>query len=345
MSSKARNYTVVLTDIKQMLLDEPETIVNILENFDFSHIQLKGNEIRCGVSEDNNATSVRIKLINNDNLFVTDYGRNLRYDLFSYIVNVREVKFIEVLNVVKGELHLSSFYEPKKRSVFGGFYDKIKSQDHSLYIKTYEPDVLDSYLRISNRRFLRDNINVDTQDKFNVRYDTESQRIIIPIYDIYGNIIGVKGRANWKISDNENKYLYLIPCAMSQTLYGYHQNYEHLYGNKVYIYEAEKSIMQCDSYGLHNCLSIGGNSLSIQQCKLLTELNPTEIIFMLDKGLERQVLDNNIKTLSAFFRMRNTKIKYWNSEQSNVPNKSSPSDMGKDMLNYIILNQLKEVSV
>ena len=136
----------MLKDIKRELLSNPQAIVNILETYDFYKPRIHNNEIRCGINEGSNPTGIRIKLINNDNLFVTDYIRGISYDLINYIINVKNSEFIEVCRTIKAELGISDFYELNtKHSVFGGFYDKIKKRTDDLYVKTYPESLLSQY--------------------------------------------------------------------------------------------------------------------------------------------------------------------------------------------------------
>lgn len=330
--------------IKKELLQDPQIIINILEIYDFYSPRIHNNEIRCGLAEGHNPTAIRIKLINNDNLFVKDYTRGMSYDLFNYIINAKKVEFIDVIRTVKAELGISDFYELNtKHSVFGGFYDRIKKRSDDLYVKTYPESLLADYHSAYNQRFLADNISTISQDKFEIGYDIVSQRITIPIRNEYGDLIGVKGRANWNVDDDEPKYLYLIPCTMSSTLYGYCQNYKHLIENDILVFEAEKSVMQCHSVGIYNCVSLGSNSISPKQCRLLMELNPKRVIFMLDKGLDIENTKRNAKVLSVYTRMFDTQICWWDWTSSSLPDKASPSDYGKDVLQNIINNEIAEV--
>ena len=335
----------MINEIKKRLLDDPEKIVNVLEYYDFANVRIHNNEIRCGVDDEHNSLSVRIKLLNNSNLFVKDFGRNLSYDLITYIIKIRKVEYKSVLNVIKSELGMDELYaEQSSHSIFGGIYDKIKKRSIRYSSKVYNDSVLDAYEKAYSLRFFADNIDFETQEHFNIRYDHVSQRIVIPIYNSSGDLIGVKGRANWKVSDNESKYIYLIPCAVSSTLYAYHFNYQYLTNNDIYVFEAEKSCMQCYSYGIRNCVALGSNSLSPQQCKLLMELMPKSIIFMFDEGLNKEVIQNNVSRLSAYMLMRNTNIKYWNCDNDkDIPAKSSPSDLGKEKFLEIINNEIEDV--
>lgn len=335
----------MLKDLKRELLSKPQSIVNILNTYEFYRVHIQNNEIRCGLHEQGNPTAIRIKLKNNDNLYVTDYVRNLNCDIISFIIKVRNVQFVDVLGVIKTELGITDFYNfTTKRTFFGGFYDRIKHRTTALQLKTYDKSVLNQYNNVYNKRFLDDNISFETQDKFNIGYDIESQRITIPIHNEYGELVGIKGRANWVVNEDEVKYLYLIPCAMSQTLYGYCQNYDNLAENDIYVFEAEKSVLQCHSFGVHNAVALGSHSLSTQQCKLIMGLNPKRVIFLLDKGLGIENTMLNIEKIKPFTRMFSTEIWWWDwRENKTFDDKDSPSDKGKSAFEQIVREEIVKV--
>lgn len=335
----------MLKDLKKELLFNPQSIANILNTYEFYKVHIQNSEIRCGLHEQGNPTAIRIKLKNNDNLYVTDYVRNLNCDIISFIMKVRSVQFADVLGVIKSELGIQNFYEfTTRESIFGGFYDRIKNRTTALTLKTYDNSILERYRNVYNKRFFDDNIGFETQDKFKIGYDIESQRITIPIYNEYGELVGIKGRANWEVSEDEVKYLYLIPCAMSQTLYGYCQNYDNLAENDIYVFEAEKSVLQCHSFGVQNAIALGSHSLSTQQCKLIMGLNPKRVIFLLDKGLEIENTMTNIEKLKPFTRMFSTEIWYWDwRKNKTLSDKDSPSDKRKPVLEQIIREEIIQV--
>lgn len=49
---------------------------------------------------------------------------------------------------------------------------------------------------------------------------------------------------------------------MSQTLFGYSENYSSLYENDVWIVESEKLVLKMDSWGYNNVVALGSNLLS-----------------------------------------------------------------------------------
>ena len=152
--------------------------------------------------------------------------------------------------------------------------------------------------------------------------------------------MGVKERFNYDVPDGEMKYFYAVPCSMSQTLFGYSQNYEFLVDNTIYIFEAEKSCMQCYSYGIRNCVSLGSGSISIQQVKMLLELNPKRIIFLHDVGYGLENIMRNIDMVKNYSRFTEVELGYWSYFGRGYENKVSPSDLGKECLENILQNEI-----
>lgn len=330
----------MIKKLKKELLSKPDSIIHILESYDFSNPTIRRDEIRFGYGEGHNPTAIKLKL--SESLYVSDYVRDLSGDIFEYISKARQTTFVEVLKVVKKELGVTEFSKIHKNEVFGGFYNRIGKKRTEIEVPVISESILDDYEQTPTRRFLNDNINFDAHKAFGIGYDTVSQRITIPIYNAYGELIGIKGRANWNTDDDEPKYLYLVPCPMSSTLYGYCQNYEYLSKEDILIFEAEKSVMQCYSYGIRNAVALGGNSLSDTQCKLLLERNPKSIVFMLDVGLDFDNIIKNAKKILSYARMKDIQIKYWDTSMTLLPDKASPSDFGVDVLNEIIETELEE---
>ena len=332
----------MLQEVKKELLKNPHKLAEVLGSFGYCRISVKPKYIQCARDdkEESSPTSIVIKLKNNDYLYVTDYPRNINCDLFSYIMEQRNVEFIEILNSIKKALGIIDYYEYfGSQSIFGGFYDNIKKKLYN-NLNIYNTEILNQYEKCGNLRFLNDNISIDTQRYFDIRYDVASQSIAIPIKDQFGNLIGVKARINKDADVDEQKYYYLIPCMMSQTLYGYSQNYRYLVNNDIYIFESEKSVLQCYSYGIRNCLSIGSSSISQKQSKLIMELNPKRVLFMHDQGLNFEAIERNIKMFKIYVRMLGLQVGYWNSNQTDVPEKASLSDLGKERLLYGIDNEI-----
>lgn len=335
----------MLNDIKKELIKNPDKLRNVLEHFGYCNVVIRSNYIQFGRDAVSSKKSIVIRLENNDNLYVTDYARNINCEMFSYIISQRNVEFTDVINVVKNSLGITDYYSFfNKSGVFGGLYERVKKRS-TANVRTYDNAILNQYVKKSNLRFLKDNISLDSQNFFDIRYDIESQGIVIPIYDQIGQLMGVKVRCNYEVQEGEQKYYYLVPCAMSQTLYGYCQNYNYLVNNTIYIFEAEKSVMQCYSYGIRNCVALGCGTINNKQIRMLFEANPNQIIFMHDVGYELEYIMRNIDIVKRYSRFSEVEVGYWDYFNKGYSDKSSPSDFGKEKLKDIIEHEIKMVGI
>ena len=335
----------MIKHLKQMLLERPDAICNILEQFDFHNIVIlgSGHEIRFGRSSESKKNAISIRIRDNDWLTVKDFSKAVSLDIFSYIAQEKNVELKDVFAAVKKELGIDNYYDldrETKRTVFGGFFNKIgKNRKYEQTVISEE--ILDEYEKVPAQRFIRDGISIKTQKKFGIGYDKESQRITIPLRNQFGELLGIKGRANWEVDDEEPKYLFLHKCMMSQILYGYYENYSHMYGGDVIVCEAEKAVLQADSMGYHNVVGIGGSSISTAQAKLIVGMMPKRIILCMDEGVNMEVIQKNLDTLHTFARMFDIKIGWWNSDYDiDIPEKASPTDLGKTKFEEILREQI-----
>ena len=335
-----------ISDIKEALLQDVNNIVSLLEQYDFCHINLRPNEIRFARSHDG-GKNISIRLQNNEWLNVADFARGYTGDIFSFIAQERNITFREVLLATKKLLGLGDNWEPRKQQyqLFNGIYANI-GKNSKMEAKIYDESILNEYRPIANLRFLRDHISIESQLKFSISYNVETQRILIPIRNIYGDLCGVKARRNYDTdSADDPKYIYEWPCAKSLLLYGAHENYAHLMNaDRIVIGESEKFVLACDSYGYNSAVSIMGSTLSSEQAKILLGFNAKEYCFMMDEGLDPQIIYNNAKLLKSFAAMRECKITYFDWQNSlSVGEKESPTDNGKETFYDILENEIEPI--
>lgn len=336
----------MLSEIKKMLLEQPDAIVAILEYFDFTHIKPSAKEIRFARGE-RNGQNISIRLNNNECLYVNDWSRSVNTDIFSYIIQEKNVTFKEVIQKTKKVLGLSDDWSPqKKKLLFGGIYENILNPNREVQLATYDESVLDIYEKCGNLRFLRDGISLNAQRFFDVRFSIGCNSIIIPIRDEYGNLVGAKTRVNWDVQEDESKYYYAISVPMSKCLYGYSENYQYLYGaDTIYVGESEKFCMQLYTMGIRNCVSIGSHSLSEKQAKLLLQLSPKSITFMFDEGLDLNETKRNADMLKNVSGMFDIDVYFFDYRDClEVGPKESPSDNGIETWNEIIENNIKSIN-
>lgn len=309
-----------------------DNVERVLEYFNYYKIKrVSKNEVRCAIDSDGNPTAIRIRL--NENLSSTDFVRNINGDIITLIMSNRNLKFKEVINGIKEVLGLSDFQYHKSDVTFLTIFksiDKKKEISKKIELDVYPEQILDDYSKQWNMKFLNDNISIDVQKEFGIGFDDETQRITIPWRDFEGEICGIMGRSN--IDNVENKYLPIIPFKKSGTLYGFSENYLELCDNNIFIGESEKFVLQLKTMGYSNAVALGGDSLSDVQIKELLTLNPKNLIFCYDEGLNPKVINGNFEKIKRHLAFKNIGI-YLIYDKNNkyLKNKCSPSDLGKEI--------------
>lgn len=320
----------MLSEIKAALIEHPEYIRSLLEQFGFAHVHVRPSEIRCARQEGGNPSAISIRLVDNDALYCMDYVNAESKDIFHFISDLRSVPYGDVVKAAKaytGDVETKQHVATKR--------EVRKSEVLSL-------DVLDKYPKIFSKLFLDDYISLTAQQYFDIRYDEESDRILFPVHNANGELISLKGRVNHAVLSSEPKYLYLYPCVPSETLYNLLSVKQTLCIQSISVGESEKMAMQAFSYGYRNVVGIGGNRLSEQQVAILASLAPKRVNLMLDEGLEQAVIDANLHSLQTALVHLGTEIYCWH-PSSDIPHKASPTDMGAAMYAEILRTQLVKV--
>lgn len=324
--------------MKEYLKNNPEQIEKILSYYGYHSINITDKEIRFAKIGGDNPSGCRIKL--NDNLSATDFTTSYNGDLFGLIATHTGLTYREVLKTITTMLgkKIEGNYQSEEKSLFDGFFDTLYIPYESEEEVTYDESILDKYNNGYKwfKRFTDDGILPSSQVKFKIGFDEVSNRITIPHYNEHGEIIGVMGRIDLDSDEMTNfKYLPLIPFPKHKYLYGLYQNKEYVKeSKKVYIFEAEKSVMQCDSFGVYNTTALGGNQISITQVEQLLKLGVSEIVLCMDEGLIIDAIKRDIQTIKSCCFMRDIKIKVMiDKENKYLPKESkcSPSDKGKEI--------------
>lgn len=334
----------VLNEIKEKLIENPDKIIELLENFGFEHINHRNTEIRFA-RDLQGGSNISIRLKNNPYCCVSDWSRGVSTDIISYIIQEKNVTFRDVLQTTKKILGFSADWRPQqKRELFGGIYSGLSCQNREIKLKTYDESILDVYERCGNLRFLRDGISLDAQKFFDIRFSVEDNAIILPLHNEFGDLVGVKARVNGTPQEGESKYYYPVPTQVSQTLYGYDANYQYLYGNDIIVAESEKAVAQAYTFGVRNIVGIGSSAVSEKQSKLLLQLQPKRIILAFDEGLAFEQIQRNADIIKDNCGMFEIEIWYWDADQDlDIGEKCSPTDMGREKFDEIMEEQLVRI--
>lgn len=332
-----------VVQITEYLTENKEKIGDVLEEAGFANVTFKNNEYRCARDYGRNPTSIKVDA---NTLSSACFSTGIFGNLYTILQEKLGINFPQSLQFVCKTLNLDYSYNPKKIKLpFGGYYKKIRSYDGSYIanLETYDKSILEKYEMVGNKMFLEDGISLETQRKYNVGYDLETDRIIVPWQDTVGNIVGVMGRKNEKECE-EYKWLPVIAFPKSQTLFGYYQNYSKIQENKIlFIGESEKFTMQLDSMGNKMGVSTGTSYISDVQSKYIKSLYAKNIIICYDEGLDEELIRVQAKKLvykNTFFKNRVGYIYDKNNEILPKGEKDSPSDLGKEEFKLLLKNHV-----
>ena len=318
-------------DLEDPIFTDPEVIKNFLSLYGYTNFKQHRNYISFGRSSESNPKAITC-YFRQKKAGIIDHSRNIKGDLLGFVIKEQEISFnkarSDLLQIVEG--NYQPHFKKKKSKFFGGIYP-VKRRVKMEKLTILDPKILEEYECIGNKRFLQDGISIETQAFFNIGYFSSQDIITIPYFDLDGNLVGVKGRVNSSLDEKiRGKYTFIHHCKASCLLYGAYQHKESLnLADVIYVFEAEKSVMQAHTFGIYNCVALGGSAISQRQCELLISFAPKCIVFMLDEGLDMKVIKRNCRTLKRVMHLTDIPVKYW-VPSNDIPSKSSPTDLGKD---------------
>lgn len=165
-------------------------------------------------------------------------------------------------------------------------------------------------------------------DRFQVFYDSFSDRLVYPIIDLNGNIVNIGGRTldpQWK-EKKQRKYSYFFGWnGGMDIIYGLSQNIDAIRERKeIIIFEGCKSVMLADSWGIKNTGALLTSHCNPNQMKVLASLG-CRVVFALDKEID-VAADRNIKKLTQYVN-----VEYLRDTDDLLDPKDAPVDKGKEV--------------
>lgn len=299
---------------------------------------------------DQDEASDKLYFYKNSKLFVcyTNCGNMSIFKFLKHYYEIRQIEYDwyeDIYNPIVNCSELRSNFEFEKPE-----YESLKKRykkNENIKLSTFSPEVLDCFTKVYPVEWLEDGISKQAMDKFNILYSISQNKIIIPHYNVNGELIGIRGRAldEWEI-ENVGKYM---PIKIEQTwykhplslnLYGLYQNKENIKKTGVcYLFEAEKSVLQMENFSCPNCaVAVCGSSFNKFSLKLLMqECSPKEIVICFDKE-EKEREDKYFNKLSGLCKKYSNyaNFSFIYDRQNLLDMKDSPTDKGEEVFNKLL---------
>ena len=226
-------------------------------------------------------------------------------NVFTFLQNIESISFSEALKRLADKVGIEVSGSAKSydrvNEKFYEMYD-LTSKFYELMLNTSKGDSAKQYLK---QRFLDDGIikefgiglslsdrnklleylkekkyDINTMEDMgliNGNYDTFINRIMFPIHDRFGKVVGFSGRIYDK--SDQAKYINTKETRIfrkSQLLYNYHRCKEHVRLNKfVIVTEGFMDVIRLSTIGIKNAVALMGTAMTTEHVSMLKKLSLT----------------------------------------------------------------------
>lgn len=305
-------------------------------------------------NEDASQASLKLYYYENNHLFVcyTEDGNMSIFKFLKHYYECRNISYDWYEDIYKVVLDCSNFRlaapgQPTYKSI-----RDLYRRPEQIQLPTYPEGILRTFTKFYPPEWLNDGISKQAIDNFNILYSIPQNKIIIPHYNIDNELVGVRGRAlnEWEV-ENIGKYMpvqiegkwYSHPLSLN--LYGLNKTKENIKETGIcFIFEAEKSVLQMDSFDRPNCAAaVCGSQFNKFALKILVQnCHPNEIVVCFDKE-EFPGQD------TYFYKLYNLCKKYRNyanfsfiyDMEGLLDLKDSPTDKGEDIFEKLLQRRVK----
>lgn len=303
-------------------------------------------------NEDPEEASAKLYYYKNSHLFVC-YTECGNMSIFKFLKNYYDARdivydwhrdiFQVILNCSASITRAPDAYKSRR-----GEYEKQDIRD----LPTYPKGILEIFQKYYPVEWLSDGISSETMDKYDIRYSSSWNKIIIPHFNAAGAMIGIRSRAlNPQEAEEFGKYVpvqiegkwYSHPLSLN--LYGLDKNKENIKKTgKAYLFEAEKSVLQLEGFDMINCgVATCGSNLNKYQIKLLMkECSPREIIICYDneeEGKSDRYFNKLYEMCKKYSNYANMSFVYDRKGLSKL--KDSPTDNGQEVFEQLLKSRVR----
>jgi hypothetical protein len=331
------------------------------------HIDKDNNLIFTTVCHNSNSGSHKLYYYNDTKSFRCYTECSDSFDIYELIRRSKLQKNIKlsfyecikyVASLTNKNIYMSSILSNSEKDYLIDDWEWIKKYKRiakpTANIAIINNTVLDVFNEIYHESWINEGISIETMQKYGIKYYIKDDKIVIPHYDQFNNLIGIRGRA---LREDEllagRKYMPLIvekklynhPLALN--LFGLNHTQEAIKRiKKIAIFESEKSVMQCDSMFGDNNFTVAccGMNLSKWQIDTILSLNIDEVFICFDKQYkspdtkEAYKFGEKLLSIASKFAPFVRTYILWD-DTGLLPYKASPSDTGKDTLLTLMKNK------
>lgn len=274
-----------------------------------------------------------------------DYSSGTGGNLYSFVKAYHNCSSKEAVDIIKKYAGFDGEINTRKDKLAATIVCKQFMKPKNIKSEP-KPNILqdDYMLRFEDRDdkldvWRKEGISDDSLKRFQVKFDSFSNRIVYPIRNLQGKIVNIGGRTlepDWK-EKKIRKYTYFQGWGGGMDIiYGLFDNLKYIReANRIILFEGCKSVLLADTFGIKNTGAILTSHLSYYQMKILAILG-CRVTFALDKGVNVSK-DKNIQKLKQYVN-----VDYLWDENNLLSDKDAPVDKGKEIFEKLY-NQRKTI--
>lgn len=330
-----------IIELKQYIINNNK-IQDILVFLDCHNIKNRGNYFSASFPDGDNPQAITIY---SDNLTVITYTHNkVRGDIITLVQDIKQCDFVSALKFIHKSLNLQWKTNQRKKdkpkyNPLEIFTSKLKSKRKCNVndIEIYDEDILTDFGDCIHKDYCNNRITEKIRREFNLSYDWQRQRTVIPWRNQNG-IVGISGRTSnplYKELDIPKFYSYQ-GFKKSQCVYGFCENYAYIQkAGYVVVYESEKSVLIRASLNDRTGVALGGCNISDTQVSMILSLN-CEVIIALDNDQSKEHIE---EICSKFSKFRPTYYIY--DRWGLLEEKDSPADANNKTFEFLMKYKVK----
>ena len=359
-----------LVELKEQLTTEQ--VFELLESLGAEPI-LKGNYISC-ITICHGGEQHKLYYYINSHLFRCFTECDETFDIFELIIKVKQVegnkdfKLSNAVAFICNHFNISVAADDENNA-FSTQSDKDwkilkkysiikkeeKNNNENIKLNTFNKSLIDNLPQPRIIPWENDGISNDIIKSHNIKYDPVNEGIVIPHYDINGELVGIRERTLIKENEKYGKYrpavinykMYNHPLGYN--LYNLNNSKKNIQQMKIAIvFEAEKSCLQyCSFMGEENDITcaVCGSNLTSYQFNLLLSLGIKELVV----GFDRQYKEIGDKEWAGWkTKLENIhnkfglycQISYLFDKEHLIEYKDSPTDKGKEVFLKLFKNRI-----
>lgn len=271
--------------------------------------------------------------------FSSGIGGNV-FTFVKYYNNCTPKEAVEILSQYAG--FDGEMKAPRKKLTATVICKRFKPQithKKSSTISVYPENCMEKYEKQYDKLAVweSEGISRASLDRFQVYYDSFSDRLVYPIRNFEGKIVNIGGRTLdplWK-EKKLRKYTYFSGWGEMNVIYGLFENLDEILKKReIIIFEGCKSVLIADTWGIRNCGALLTSHLNPQQLKVLVRLG-VRVVFALDKDVRIRD-DHNISKLKQYVN-----VDYLWDKRDFLDDKDSPVDKGLEVFQELYGQRLK----